>query len=103
MRRLRFCWQSCVTGGASLSSKLGERRERVMSPFEHFETAVRQYFKPMAEKLTLQFGRCEAHLFVLYAADISVHVYFFEPHSTPGYDVVVGIAPKHESGWNPPG
>ena len=74
-----------------------------MSPFEDFETAVRQYFKPMAEKLTLRFGRCDAHLFVLYAADISVHIYFFEPHSTAGYDVVVGIAPRHEPGGHPPG
>jgi hypothetical protein len=74
-----------------------------VNPIEQFETTINQHFKPLAERLTLRFGRFDDHLFVLYAADISVHVYFFEPFSTPGYDVVVGIAPQHESRWNPPG
>lgn len=76
-----------------------------MSPTEQFGTAVIQHFKPLAERLTLRFGRYDDHLFILYAADISIHVYFFEPHA--GYDVVVGITPQHELRsnlrWDPPG
>jgi len=74
-----------------------------MNPIEQFGTAVNDRFGPLAERLTLRFSRFDEHLFILHGADISTHVYFFEPFSTPGYDVVVGIAPREEPKWNPPG
>ena len=73
-----------------------------MTPIEEFEVGVQQHFKPLAERLALRFGHFDDHLFILWAADISIHVYFFEPHSSPGYDVRVAIAPEHEPRRNPP-
>ena len=74
-----------------------------LTPAAEFERASNQHLRPLADRLTLQFMRYDDHFVAMFAPDISVHVYFFEPFSTPGYDVVVAIAPQHESRWNPPG
>lgn len=74
-----------------------------MTPQDQFVAAVNVHLKPLAQRLTLQFTWFDDRLFIMFAADITVHFYFFEPFSSGGYDVVVGIAPEHELRWNPPG
>jgi len=69
-----------------------------LDPATKFEIAVNEHFRPLAKRLTLRFTSCD-DFYVMYAADISVHIYFFTPHA--GYDVVVSIAPLQEARRNP--